>query len=355
MLYILGMIGKGLGIALLCILILVVAILLAVLFVPIRYSLWGNREEAGAPEGKIRVCWLFSIVSCFATWKGGIHFGLKLCGIPVYDNLKQEQKKKNREQKKDRKQKKERKQNREKTEEVWAGNETEPVEAKTQEPQSPAMQSVKESPVSGADGAGQKITLCEETSDGGTERIQDPPEEKARIQKKKKLSISQKARAVWQKICSFFRSLERFLQKLADLPENISEKVNALKEKAEGYIAFLQRDDFQRARSLCKKQLFSLWKSVRPKKIRADIHFGFADPSVTGQVLAFVGMIYPLLGKHVLIRPDFEQVVCSGTIVIKGRIILFSLLRVICILYFNKDIKRLIRVWKKEEALHGRQ
>ena len=241
------------------------------------------------------------------------------------------------------------------TEEVWAGNETEPVEAKKQEPQSPAMQPVKESPVSGADGAGQKITLCEETSDGGTERIQDPPEEKARIQKKKKLSISQKARAVWQKICSFFRSLERFLQKLADLPENISEKVNALKEKAEGYIAFLQRDDFQRARSLCKKQLFSLWKSVRPKKIRADIHFGFADPSVTGQVLAFVGMIYPLLGKHVLIRPDFEQVVCSGTIVIKGRIILFSLLRVICILYFNKDIKRLIRVWKKEEALHGRQ
>ncbi|MCI8946078.1 MAG: DUF2953 domain-containing protein [Lachnospiraceae bacterium] len=355
MLYILGMIGKGLGIALLCILILVVAMLLAVLFVPIRYSLRGKREEAGAPEGKIRVCWLFSIVSCFATWKGGIHFGLKLCGIPVYDNLKQEQKKKNREQKKDRKQKKERKQSREKTEEVWAGNDTEPVEAKKQEPQSPAMQSAKESRGPGADGAGQKITPCEETSDGGTERIQDPPEEKAKIQKKKKLSISQKARAVWQKICSFFRSLERFLQKLADLPKNISEKVNALKEKAEGYIAFLQRDDFQRALSLCKKQLFSLWKSVRPKKIRADIHFGFADPSVTGQVLAFVGMIYPLLGKHVLIRPDFEQVVCSGTIVIKGRIILFSLLRVICILYFNKDIKRLIRVWKKEEALHGRQ
>lgn len=226
-----------------------------------------------------------------------------------------------------------------KTEEVWAGNDTEPVEAKKQEPQSPAMQSAKESRGPGADGAGQKITPCEETSDGGTERIQDPPEEKAKIQKKKKLSISQKARAVWQKICSFFRSLERFLQKLADLPKNISEKVNALKEKAEGYIAFLQRDDFQRALSLCKKQLFSLWKSVRPKKIRADIHFGFADPSVTGQVLAFVGMIYPLLGKHVLIRPDFEQVVCSGTIVIKGRIILFSLLRVICILYFNKDIK----------------
>lgn len=352
MLYILGMIGKGLGILLLCILILAAALLLAVLFVPVRYKLAGNRNEACAPEGKIRVYWLFSAVSCFAVWKDGMHYGFKLFGIPVYDNLKQEQKKKKREQKKDRGQK--RKKSRKKTEEGEAVKETAPVRKERE----PSFNSEQDRTAGPAQAVGDTVR-CEETADSGPKETQALPaaEESGKTQETatKKNGIQQKARDIWRKICSFFRSLEHFLQKLADFPKTVSEKAGAFKETVDGYVAFLQRDDFRRALVLCKKQLFSLWKSVRPKKIRADIHFGFADPSVTGQVLAFVGMIYPLLGKHVLIRPDFEQVVCSGNIVIKGRIILFSLLKVLCILYFNKDIKELIRVWKKEEALHGRQ
>ena len=51
-----------------------------------------------------------------------------------------------------------------------------------------------------------------------------------------------------------------------------------------------------------------------------------------------------------MIRPDFEETVWEGELSVKGRIRIFFLLRVLWILYFDKDIKRLIHMWKKEEA-----
>ena len=87
MLHILGMIGKGIGIALICILILVIAILLALLFVPIRYNVSAKLEE-GKPVGKAKAHWLLHFVTAYAIWDGKLRYGIKLLGISVYGNQK---------------------------------------------------------------------------------------------------------------------------------------------------------------------------------------------------------------------------------------------------------------------------
>lgn len=349
MLHILGMIGKGIGIALLCILIVLLVLLLSILFVPIRYRLDGGKEETGKPAGSARLCWLFHTISAFAIWEGTLHFGLKMCGFSVYDNLQKAEKEKKprkrrkvkaRKKKKDRKEKakkedtKDRNQE-ENTEETFRET-TEEAHRQPQEETTQRAGLTKEEP--------EERKEAEGTVRKQTERKETAPS-----------LFVRRAKAFCRKIKAFFDMLARLIRKFMELPHKMIEKINHWRETVGKFAAFLQRDDLKRAFDLCKKQLFYVWKDIRPKTVRADIHFGFDDPSVTGQILAAAGMFYPILGKNIVLRPDFEEAVLSGRIAVKGRITVFVLLRAAWILYFDKDIKRLIRIWKKEETLDGRQ
>ena len=127
MLHILGMILKGIGITLLCILLLLLFLLLAILFVPVRYRIAADKPEEGNARAKVKAGWLFSIVTVFAEWEGKLHYGVKIFGFSVYDNLKKsvakkektktikkkKKKKPKKEKKKKEKQEKQEKQNRE--------------------------------------------------------------------------------------------------------------------------------------------------------------------------------------------------------------------------------------------------
>lgn len=322
MLELLGMIGKGIGITLLCILILLIAALLSVLFVPLRYRLTGRKETEGKPEGDVRIHWLFHIVTCFARWRGTLHYGLKICGIPVYDNLQKAEKEKQEKRRK----KKQKKQNRDMTAAV----------PDSQQPHTDVDTAAHMEKVDSADAE----RPAEKEAAGKM-----PVGKKPRTDKRK----NRKCSGILKKIRAFFQKLADMLRKIRELPERLAEKAAHCRETAEYYIAFLQREDLKRAFGLCRRELYYLWRKFRPRKVKADIHFGFADPATTGQMMAFTGMMYPFLGKDIVIRPDFEEQVFCADAVIKGKITIFCLVKALAILYFNKDIKRLIRIWKKEE------
>jgi hypothetical protein len=67
-----------------------------------------------------------------------------------------------------------------------------------------------------------------------------------------------------------------------------------------------------------------------------------------GEVLAIWGMLYPLHMGNVDINPEFETAVMEGDFYLKGRICIISILKAACILYFNKNIKLLIKRLKRE-------
>ena len=355
MLDLLGMIGKGIGITLLCILILLIAALLSVLFVPLRYRLAGRKETEGRPEGDVRIHWLFHIVTCFVRWQGALHYGLKICGISVYDNLrKAEKEKQEKRQKKEKKQKKQKKKKQKQANKERAGKKADKLPEATpliREVTATAPEPQKASPNT-ATAAGAESS---DSVPGG-----QPPEDDA-AGKAPQASLTEgktpeagEHKKHWpgsivQKIRAFIRKLADLLRKIRELPARLAEKAAHCREAVAYYIAFLQREDLKRAFDLCRRELYYLWRKFRPRKVKADIHFGFADPATTGQVMAFAGMMYPFLGKDIVIRPDFEEQVFCANAVIKGKITIFCLLKALAILYFNKDIKRLIRIWKKEE------
>ncbi len=161
---------------------------------------------------------------------------------------------------------------------------------------------------------------------------------------KEKKTLSQKIREF---IAALKEKLQAFLRKIAEIKEKglqLKEKATELKEKFDYYYGIWQQDYTQRAFAKAKKQLLKLWKSIRPKKGLLKVHVGTGDPGSTGQICGFFGMIYPFVGKYVMIEPDFEQTIYEGDFYFKGRITVFAFLKVAWVVLFDKDIKRLRQI-----------
>lgn len=82
------------------------------------------------------------------------------------------------------------------------------------------------------------------------------------------------------------------------------------------------------------KQLFKhvgfrvskIWKNVRPRKLKANIHFGTGSPDTTGYLCGVYGMFCTYLGNSVIAEPDFEQQILEGDFYVAGHITVFQVL-----------------------------
>ena len=74
-----------------------------------------------------------------------------------------------------------------------------------------------------------------------------------------------------------------------------------------------------------KLRLGKIWKSIRPRHIRADILFGTGAPDTTGYLLGVYGMLSPSLGPKVNVTPDFTQAILQGEAEVSGHVTTFGL------------------------------
>ncbi|WP_026497524.1 DUF2953 domain-containing protein [Butyrivibrio sp. WCD2001] len=120
----------------------------------------------------------------------------------------------------------------------------------------------------------------------------------------------------------------------------ICDKINMVKNT-------LSNDIFKRAFEVTKKQLIKVLKMIIPKRFKAEFLIGLEDPTVTADILSAYGVLYPLLVNKVYVVPDFERQILKGDIHIKGRITVFRIVWAAAILYFNKDVKKTYRRFKR--------
>ena len=58
-------------------------------------------------------------------------------------------------------------------------------------------------------------------------------------------------------------------------------------------------------------------------------------------------MLYPINHDKITINPVYDKEVIEGDLYIKGRISVFVLIRAAIKIYFNRDYKRMIKIFKK--------
>ncbi len=290
---------KILGIVLLVLLGILLALLLIVLFVPVRYQGSGYRKE-GDPvpvHVQLKVTWLLHLVRVSFIYPEEAFLKVKILFFQI---LPAKEKKKKASNKKEADGKKP------KTDKKEAGSDVSDT------------------------ASDQKI------SDEGNAADEDGGDDRR--------TLSDFVR----KLFSAIRNIKYTIRKIYD-------KINHIIHNIRYYIKILQTESFKRAFVLCREQLLRLMKIVLPRKVSGTFTIGMEDPAATGQILSIYGILYPLIGDSITVIPDFEKPVMEGSFRFKGKITAFTLIRIAAKIYFDKDLKRVICLFKKETVQNGRK
>lgn len=110
--------------------------------------------------------------------------------------------------------------------------------------------------------------------------------------------------------------------------------------KLKAIIEFLKNEDNKEVFRFIKSRFLEVLEHSKPKSIKGNLTIGFDDPSLTGQALGGLGILFAYLGKGIQITPDFEHKVLKGRLIVKGRIRLFNLLIIGWKCYRNKKLKK---------------
>lgn len=308
---------KIIGLVLLAVLGLLILLLLIVLFVPIRYRAAGYRpeNEEAAFHASARVTYFFHVVKASFVYPEETYLKLTVFGIQIIPSKREKGVATKRKQQK--------KSGAETDFSANSGTESEFKENLA----AGTISDTKSEPKATSDSK----TMEKQTEEAEFEN-DDTPQKTL-----KNLLVFLK------KLTNPFRNIQYTLQKIYDKIKHIIHHIRF-------YVRLIQSQSFQNAFTLCKSQLLWILKKILPRKLAADFTIGTGDPANTAQILSIYGICYPLIGEHVTITPDFDHKVIEGNFSLKGHITVFCLIRVAAKVYFDKDLRRVIRLIKKEAA-----
>lgn len=358
MLHILFVILKILGIILAVILGILLLLVCIVLFVPLRYQ--GEAKSGGRLED-IRVhgqvSWLFGLVKAVVDIRNKApDFYIQIAWKKFGD--RPESKQETEEQAEYGKHK--RKKNHGKDKETAEGGKQKESEKTNQEREEERAENKRDEKLQKPETASQsdsedyegykedqavckeKSGISEEGREAASETLKTWTQDREESWEKdeKKPSFLEKIKGKLEKIAAKLRRLpEKFkctIQKFCDKMEEISGKRDKL-------IALITEPVHVNAFGKGKRELIWLLGHLSPQVLEADIHYGFADPALTGMVLAGFGVLYPFFEDHIQITPDFTEKVLEGNIRVKGRIYAAHLAVFAVRILLSRDVRRTIK------------
>ncbi len=143
--------------------------------------------------------------------------------------------------------------------------------------------------------------------------------------------------------------IKRLADRIVAKYDTLKARYDRIKKDIRFWRRMFQDTGNKNAVELVRKEALRLLRAIRPRKIKGFIHFGFEDPATCGKVLMYLSMIYPNLPRKLVFEPSFEDTDIYGDIYIKGRVFLIVPAVSFVRLYFNKDIKRMLRLYKKHK------
>lgn len=300
---------KIIGIILLSIISLLLIIIALILFVPIRYRIIANKFEDSDFYAEIKLTWLLHFINILIKYTDDLYYRVRVILIPIKksDNLK---KHKN--------------------------------NSKKPEPYSDDTKSVDEGGNISDESANEDISDNEISKDKeeivSTSDSDENDDDNINFDENK--GIIYKIRFVLTK---FFEFLFNIKEKLNEAYNTV---VNIVKD-IDYYINALKDERNKKVISLCLSQASSIINNIKPKVFNGNLTIGIDEPYTMGQILSIYGILFPIIHDKITINPVYDKEVIEGDLYIKGRISVFVLIRAAIKIYFNRDYKRMIKIFKK--------
>lgn len=326
MLSILLTVLKIIGIVVLVLLSVLILILLLVLFVPVRYRIKGYRKsELEAPVYvRIKITWLFHIVRVFFVYPEAAYIKIKFLFFTVYHSHKRKMAAKRKETDKKKK----------------ADNKKEPGNDEV------TWDDLVNENAAKNDTGTEAGTDNDAYAEAGTESEEKEKAESdanANEGDKSKKSWKNPFTMLWNKIKNIWYTILKIYDKIKDAVLNIRYYTDVLKS-----------NEFREAFSLCSGQLRRIFRSIKPRRVKVNLIVGMKDPQLTGQILEFYSILYPVIGNNIFITPDFDQELTDnrveGDFYLKGRVSSYVLLWAAWKIYRDRNIRKIIDLLKREGA-----
>ena len=143
----------------------------------------------------------------------------------------------------------------------------------------------------------------------------------------------------------FIKKLYKFVTRFTPgkIIENIDEKLDNIKKKTNRIKKFWNLECTVKTRKYLKKYIISIFKHIRPRKIKGYVHYGFEEPYKTGQITGYLSLMPFVYQKGFSLEPDFYNKVLEGHIYMRGHVQIGYLLRIV----FNINLWRTLKVIKK--------
>lgn len=139
---------------------------------------------------------------------------------------------------------------------------------------------------------------------------------------------------------------ESFFERIKYTIQTFYDKIKATKEKVGEIEAFIKDETHQSALKCIKQEVVRFLRSLKPKRLEANVCFGFENPATTGQVLAALSVLYPFYASSINIEPDFENQTLDGDVFIKGKIQLVSIVVMVWNIVIDKNVRMTYKDFK---------
>ena len=311
MIHVLLLILKITGIVIACILGLVILVVTAVLFVPVRYKV--NADYHDRFKAQAKVSWL-GILRLMISYDEELDIKAKAFFITVYNN--------NDENSKVSEQKKAKKKKEKKPEENIFSASDKDVEKLTEKEEKPQIKMAE------------AVNETKEDVQNVKEAVSE--DESGNIQNRSFFNkVKDKCFVIYTKIKEIIKLIRDTVKKISGAADRLKEKVSKAKE-------FVTDEDNKALFHFLVEQLKALIKVIKPKKYRINARIGFEDPATMGKVLAYVSILYGMSGVDLSLEPVFGENVKEGSIFLKGNICIFSVLVIALRVYRNEQFKKFI-------------
>lgn len=349
---------KIIGIVLLSIIGLLLLLTLLMVFWPFSYRIKAHKD-AEEFNAAVRILWLLGLLTATVTYDGVAQLKVRVLGIPVYKlqiwpTEEKETKEDTQEEGDFLAEEESAEENPEeaRTTDESAGNAGVDNEAGTGGKNADLADDYVSEGEFFDEGYEDSEMLSEEDIDREIEeRLADTEEEDAFD----KLPLGKKIKAFIEKIKELILKCREKCYNIKDSIKQFIAKVKKTYKDIRYYYKLLQHPSI-------KPALLKLWgvakkilKHIRPRRLKATVEYGSGDPASTMKVYGYYCMIYPFYGKQIKFTPDMENKVLNLDAYTSGRFQVFRMMWLGWTLFADRNIRKLIRLIRREVKKRGRK
>ena len=162
----------------------------------------------------------------------------------------------------------------------------------------------------------------------------------------------QKIKAFWQKIVKIPEKFKRVIARIRDFFHTIKSAFGNAKKTIRKVNCLLTNESYKSAFTKLKTSVWQLLKILMPYRLKLNLDYSTGSPDTTAQLLGILTMFPIGYQNRWNVHPDFtaDNAYAEAEFDVKGRILGFSLLKLILGLVLDKDCRKLYNHFKSMKA-----